>query len=204
MTKRSRMALKTREKILDSAKKLFHEKGFEAVTIEDITNDAGVARGSFYTYFKSKSDIIVSEFRIIDAYYKKYAPNLRRYDSAISKLTAFTRAQMRYVKNITGNEQLKVLYANQTLEPGKNKIITDRNRYWHNLIKKIIEDGQDSGEIRIDLSAEELTVWFNRSIRGLFLDWCITSDEDFDLIKEGVHFCNSWLSRSLGVKEANE
>jgi AcrR family transcriptional regulator len=46
-----------REKILDSAQKLFNRRGFGAVSIDDVMSAAGLTRGSFYTYFKSKSDL---------------------------------------------------------------------------------------------------------------------------------------------------
>ena len=45
------MALKTREKIYESALKVINEKGYNNVNIEDITTEANVAKGSFYTYF---------------------------------------------------------------------------------------------------------------------------------------------------------
>lgn len=46
-----------REKILDSASKLFNRHGFNAVSIDDVMADAGLTRGSFYNYFKSKTDL---------------------------------------------------------------------------------------------------------------------------------------------------
>jgi TetR/AcrR family transcriptional regulator, transcriptional repressor for nem operon len=46
-----------REKILDNAQKLFNRRGFSAVSIDDVMSAAGLTRGSFYTYFKSKSDL---------------------------------------------------------------------------------------------------------------------------------------------------
>ena len=47
-----------RELIIYSMKKLILEKGYNNVTVEDITNDAGIAKGSFYTYFKNKSSVV--------------------------------------------------------------------------------------------------------------------------------------------------
>jgi AcrR family transcriptional regulator len=48
---------RVREKILDSAQRLFNRRGFAAVSIDDVMSAAGLTRGSFYTYFKSKSDL---------------------------------------------------------------------------------------------------------------------------------------------------
>jgi TetR/AcrR family transcriptional regulator, transcriptional repressor for nem operon len=48
---------KIRDKILDSASRLFNRQGFNAVSIDDVMGDAGLTRGSFYTYFSSKTDL---------------------------------------------------------------------------------------------------------------------------------------------------
>lgn len=47
-----------KELIVFSTKKLILEKGYKSISVEDITNDAGIAKGSFYTYFKSKNLVI--------------------------------------------------------------------------------------------------------------------------------------------------
>ena len=46
-----------REKIVDSARRLFNRKGFDNVSIASIMADAGLTHGAFYSYFKSKSDL---------------------------------------------------------------------------------------------------------------------------------------------------
>ncbi len=51
--------------IVFSTKKLILERGYKNISVEDITKDAGIAKGSFYTYFKSKNlviDYILEEF----------------------------------------------------------------------------------------------------------------------------------------------
>lgn len=44
-------------KILNSAFKLFLEKGINATSIQDIADDAGIGKGTFYLYFKDKYDL---------------------------------------------------------------------------------------------------------------------------------------------------
>lgn len=46
-----------RSRIIDSARQLFNRHGFEHVSINAIMAHAGLTRGAFYTYFKSKSDL---------------------------------------------------------------------------------------------------------------------------------------------------
>lgn len=51
------MAEDKRKKIIESALKLFEEKGYHSTKISDIVQDAGMAQGTFYLYFKSKEDM---------------------------------------------------------------------------------------------------------------------------------------------------
>ena len=47
----------TRQKILRSARRLFNRHGFDAMSIDEVMADAGLTRGSFYSYFESKGDL---------------------------------------------------------------------------------------------------------------------------------------------------
>lgn len=48
---------KTRQRILDSAGRLFTRKGYDAVSINDLMRDAGLTRGAFYHHFADKDDV---------------------------------------------------------------------------------------------------------------------------------------------------
>jgi AcrR family transcriptional regulator len=48
---------KRRNQVLRSAKDAFSKKGFHSTSITDIIRKAGIARGTFYLYFKNKRDI---------------------------------------------------------------------------------------------------------------------------------------------------
>ena len=47
---------KKQDALLNTAYQLFTEKGFQKTSISDIVNEAGVAKGTFYQYFKDKLD----------------------------------------------------------------------------------------------------------------------------------------------------
>ena len=47
----------TKQKIVRSARRLFNRRGFDTVSIDDVMADAGLTRGSFYSYFESKGDL---------------------------------------------------------------------------------------------------------------------------------------------------
>lgn len=48
---------KTRRRILDSASQLFPRRGFDAVSIDELMQHAGLTRGAFYHHFKDKADL---------------------------------------------------------------------------------------------------------------------------------------------------
>lgn len=189
----------TKQVIFESALSLFKEKGFEQVSVEQITKYAGTSKGSFYTYYATKSDIIVQEFWAIDAYYRSIEGIVLHEKTCSAMLLKFTALQLTYVRDVIGCEMLKVLYANQVLQEGSAKVITDQNRFWHSFICTIMEEGQNRGEFSKILKPKQQAILFNRAIRGLFLDWNISS-ADFDLVAEGLSYCRDFLLPGLLAK----
>lgn len=58
MTKRQQLALETKHKIIVAARQLIADKGINNISVSDITQKAGVAKGSFYTYYTKKEDVL--------------------------------------------------------------------------------------------------------------------------------------------------
>ena len=72
---------KTKKVILDSAIKLFAEKGFQATSMSDIAKLAGVSKGLAYNYFDSKRHIVEAILKYVtDLMYKLYRPVLEEKD----------------------------------------------------------------------------------------------------------------------------
>jgi AcrR family transcriptional regulator len=59
LSRRERKKVETRERLLSAAWSLYRDKGFEATTVEEITNAADVAKGTFFNYFSSKEEMLV-------------------------------------------------------------------------------------------------------------------------------------------------
>jgi AcrR family transcriptional regulator len=57
-TQRSRLKAQRREQLLAGASRLFAERGFRAVSIEDVASDAGVSGPALYRHFDSKESIL--------------------------------------------------------------------------------------------------------------------------------------------------
>lgn len=53
-------AVRMIERILDATRTVFLSKGYAGATIDDIASEAGISRGSFYTYFPTKRDVLLT------------------------------------------------------------------------------------------------------------------------------------------------
>ena len=193
---KTKKAEATRRLIYESAIHLFSTYGYEAVSIQRIADHAGTAKGSFYNYYTTKSDIIVEKFWEIDAYYRSIEEEVLQEPNGESRLLKFTRLQLTYVRDEVTCDVLKVLYANQVQQAGSDKTITNEHRFWFTFIVDIIAEAQQSGEFNSRESATTYARYFNRVIRGLFLDWNISS-ASFDLVEVGMHYCASILIEAL-------
>ncbi|HEV3486592.1 MAG TPA: TetR/AcrR family transcriptional regulator, partial [Vicinamibacterales bacterium] len=56
---RQARSIEKRARLIDAARALFAEKGYEATSIGDITSRAGAAAGAFYLYFSSKRQLLL-------------------------------------------------------------------------------------------------------------------------------------------------
>lgn len=59
---RIKKKIETKDKILKAARKLFLSKGYNDTTVAQIAKDANIGVGTFYNYFKSKSEIFLATF----------------------------------------------------------------------------------------------------------------------------------------------
>lgn len=57
LTRRAQSKLETRDKVLEAAKRLFIERGYEAATIRDIAQAAGMSTGAVFANFTDKSHL---------------------------------------------------------------------------------------------------------------------------------------------------
>ena len=62
-----------RDRLLASASRLIHDRGYSAVSVSDICDDAGLKKGSFYHFFPSKRDLVLAA---IDRYAAEQAHSI--------------------------------------------------------------------------------------------------------------------------------
>jgi AcrR family transcriptional regulator len=100
-----------REELIATASRLFRQNGFSAVSVEDIVAATGVAKGTFYLYFKTKADVVQASLsQALDDLDKQVS-------SATSQASSDAAASLRAVVNVI----LNFLQAN----PGMIGPITD-------------------------------------------------------------------------------
>ena len=60
LNRHQRRRMRTKKKLIDATIDLLLEKGYDAISIQDITDRADLGRGTFYIHFKTKEDIVWS------------------------------------------------------------------------------------------------------------------------------------------------
>jgi Transcriptional regulator len=104
------LAKDKKDKLLKAAMKEFSQKLFEDASINQIIKNAGISRGSFYTYFEDKEDIY---FYIINYYDTNYRTKVINYlkNSNGDLLSAFVLAFREILKK-SHNSEYKNLFKN--------------------------------------------------------------------------------------------
>lgn len=203
MTARQLKALETKKAIYKAALKLFQEKGFDNVLIEDITSSVGTSKGSFYTYFKSKDEVFIEYYKNIDDLYEKFLIDVKDNPSPQEKLVYVLTEGIKYLENL-GPETLTIVLLNQLSQKEKIPFVVSENRTINRIVKKIIEDGQECNIFRHDLNSNELTFLVLQYYKGVFLDWCLLKgDFNFKLVGEKGLRClinGITISKELGVE----
>jgi transcriptional regulator, tetR family len=108
-----------RKKILDKAWELFRKNGYEETKVEDITRELGVSKGSFYTYFKTKDEVL---YEILERIKKENEERINKINvnQEPSKiLEDYVISKMNYIVKLLNN--MKISSINRNLSNSKLK-----------------------------------------------------------------------------------
>ena len=188
MNNRSFQAQKTKTKIYNASVKLFKNRGFENVTIQDIAKAANVSVGSFYNYYSSKNEILNDNYVAADEIFTEFVGNGVEGSSAREKIKNYMLFYIDFVKN-QPFDFIKILYNNS------NKLFIREGRAMQTLLNPIIEEGLASGEITVSMDVSEINEFLYQAMRGLIFHWCL-HEGGFD-IHERADKCLSLLVKSL-------
>ncbi|HME11476.1 MAG TPA: TetR/AcrR family transcriptional regulator [Candidatus Acidoferrum sp.] len=195
--RRARRSAVTREAIFRAALDLFAAKGFAETTVEDITEAADIGKGTFFNYFPSK-DHLLTAFS----------------DMQIGKLQAAVDVVLQ--SNEPMPSFLRTLGLNMTVEPARNpsiirallqanlsssavrEIMRGNHARGHALLTKLVQTGQDRGEIRNDLPAAQIAHVFRQTIFGTLLMWSVYGDSS---LPERIHAAFDLLWNGMAPRE---
>ncbi len=90
--KRAKTKVQNRTAILDAAREVFGEIGYEPCTVRDIIRRTGLAAGTFYNYFKSKEEVFAA---LADDGARRFAPILKALRSQNADFEGFVRSALR-------------------------------------------------------------------------------------------------------------
>ncbi|WP_375200143.1 TetR/AcrR family transcriptional regulator [Bacillus sp. RS11] len=188
LTSRQKKALETREKLLKTSLELFNKHGFEYVSVEQITKACNVSKGTFYTHFPSKYDVILEKFKELDSFYSTVEKNIDRTLPASEKILLLYQEQMKYLTNVVGKDLLRTMYtAAMTNQVEQDHYLISPQRKIFQIMNNYIEEGIELGEFRQDLKVTQMQTIIRRCMRANVYDWLI-HNEDFDLATEMAQF----------------
>lgn len=188
-SRRERKKEETRQRIFEAAISLFRERGFEATTVDEITERADVGRGTFFNYFPRKEAVLawLSETRVAQAE-DNAASLLDRRASTRTKLhELYAFAASAYVDDRELSRFVFEEWMRQAFAPTE-----EAGSRWQALIVRLIEQGQAAGELRADTSAVQLESLLSSVYITTLYHWLccpahgIGGAHDFPLL-DGLH-----------------
>jgi TetR/AcrR family transcriptional regulator, fatty acid metabolism regulator protein len=181
-------AVDKRRQILDAAVRVFARQGFHATRVSDIADEAGVAYGLVYHYFRSKDEVLNELF------VERWSLLLSAIEEA-DQAGGSHRARMAAVASFIIDsyrhdpELMKVIIVEVTRAAnsfGRTHLTEIRRAY--ESIAKIVADGQEAGEFRRDIDPLFASMTFYGAIEQLLSGWIFdvaqSSDTNFEEAKD--------------------
>jgi TetR/AcrR family transcriptional repressor of nem operon len=161
-----------REEIVQAGLKCLVEKGFNAVGVQDITDTAGVPKGSFYNHFESKEALGVE---IVERYGANQTrreiltdptvPPLQRLRRHFDRISALF-AESHFKRNcILGGFSAELANQSETIRESLRKLYGQ----WTKDIEATIAEAQAKGEIANKTKASDLAAFLLDSYEGALL-----------------------------------
>ena len=164
----------TKGKIVSAAWKLFYEQGYDETTVEEIVEESGTSRGSFYHYFEGKDALLSSLSVLFDDKYEELSQTMDPDLSPIDKLKHINQELFLMIENTVSVELLGRLFATQLTTSGERHLL-NTNRTYYKLLRQITPEGHRQGLFKDELSINDITRAYAMFERGLMYDWCISS-----------------------------
>ena len=172
----------TQARIVKAAWNLFYSQGYENTTVEEIVDESGTSRGSFYHYFKSKDELLNTLAELFDNKYSEIRPALDGKESACEKLLYLNRELFFMIENSVSMDLLARMYSSQLISNSDRNLL-DHNRIYYKLLREIVSEGMKNGEFDPSLTVNEIVKAYAMMERALISDWCLSNGE-YSLVNE--------------------
>ncbi len=166
----------TKAKIVSAAWKLFYEQGYEATTVEEIIEESGTSRGSFYHYFDGKDALLSSLSFLFDEEYEALREEIGEEDDPFETLMFLNRRLFQMIENRVSLDLMSRLYSTQLVTKGQRHL-QDHNRVYFKLLRAIVGRGQERGVLRSDWTVNEIVKLYALEERALIYDWCLCNGD---------------------------
>jgi TetR/AcrR family transcriptional repressor of nem operon len=159
----------TRRKIIEKAAPLFNKRGFNGCSMQEISAATGLEKGSLYTHFNNKEELAAEAFDAAWAHSSKArAGNLDQVSGSIEKLKL-------HIDNFVSKPPFAggcpLLNTAMDADDGNRALYQkaqDALNGWVALLRQIIEQGQESGEVRRSVDAEALSTLVISLLEGAY------------------------------------
>jgi len=146
-----------KERIYQSAVRLFGEYGYDGLPVDRLCREAGISKGSFFQYFLSKTNLLEFAVLVFDDYLARWVAELRTRETSV-----FARDRLLYLyqslvvnARLHRSEQKFYLFVTHALDhAGVVLEGIDLERHFRDYLREIVERGEQTGEIRGDFEVE--------------------------------------------------
>ena len=185
----------TKGRIIQAAWRLFYQQGYDDTTVDEIIRESGTSRGSFYHYFEGKDALLSSVSFLFDQKYEELMETMDPDMDCFDQLMYLNRELFAMIENSISLDLLARLYSSQLITRG-DKHLLDHNRTYYKLLRRIIAQGQESGELNAETSVNEMVKLYALSERALLYDWCLCAGE-YSLRRYSASVMPAFLSHFL-------
>lgn len=194
MTNRQIAALETRQKLLETAKKLIQEKGLSNTSITEITRQCGVASGTFYTYFKRKEDVV---FAISRELYQEVLDKALVHPGIFMERLVFFMVGFADCIEKSGLKLCQEWVRN-TVNPDLVENENDRSKlsFDINSVRVLLQDSIEKGEVSPDAPVELLAHTLMDILYGQMLCWDMSGGA-YCFADRTAEFCQNFLTPML-------
>jgi AcrR family transcriptional regulator len=160
MSIREEKKQRNKQAIVEAAISLFSEHGYENTSIEQIARAAGVGKGTVYSYFQTKKDLLKGfcEYELE----KIHLELVKRSNQDTSILEQMLAIYMTEFHHVTQNREFGRLYMRESIFPKDAEIQDNKetdDKYFQMLFP-ILQKGQERGELRKDVELLYMTAHF--------------------------------------------